>query len=123
MIVLTQTESKQPHGKLDGILSMTGITVITGGPHDLTASLRHPVEPDHPECQHLAADAARRAHAARKTVQSDMMASTDLPELLFGAARTFATTHRQDAYVPPQAPAPARRKAPATPRPKRRARR
>jgi 2-keto-3-deoxy-L-rhamnonate aldolase RhmA len=131
MLVLAQIESKQAHDNLDGILSVPGLTGITGGPHDLAASLGHPGEPDHPECQRLAADAARRAHAAGKTVQSDMMASTGLPELIFGAARTFAAAHRQDAYAPPQAPAPARRKAPAparrkapaTPRPTRRARR
>ena len=123
MLALAQIESKQAHDNLDGILSVPGLTGITGGPHDLAASLGHPGEPDHPECQRLAADAARRAHAAGKTVQSDMMASTGLPELIFGAARTFAAAHRQDAYAPPQAPAPARRKAPATPRPTRRARR
>ena len=113
MIVLAQIESKQAHDNLDGILSVPGLTGITGGPHDLAASLGHPGEPDHPECQRLAAEAAR-AHAAVKTVQSDMMASTGLPELILGAARTFAAAHRQDAYVPPQAPAPARKKAPAT---------
>jgi 4-hydroxy-2-oxoheptanedioate aldolase len=131
MLVLAQIESKQAHDNLDGILSVPGLTGITGGPHDLAASLGHPGEPDHPECQRLAADAARRAHAAGKTVQSDMMASTGLPELIFSAARTFAAAHRQDAYAPPQAPAPARRKAPAparrkapaTPRPTRRAQR
>ena len=114
MIVLAQIESKQAHDNLDGILSVPGLTGITGGPHDLAASLGHPGEPDHPECQRLAAEAARGAHAVRKTVQSDMMASTGLPELILGAARTFAAAHRQDAYVPPQAPAPARKKAPAT---------
>jgi len=123
MIVLAQIESKQAHDNLDGILSVPGLTGITGGPHDLAASLGHPGEPDHPECQRLAAEAARLAHAARKTVQSDMMSSTGLPELLFSAARTFAAAHRQDAYVPPQAPAPARTKAPATRRTTRRAQR
>ena len=58
----------------------------------------------------------RRQSGARrgKTVQSDMVASTGLPELIFGEARTFAAAHRQDAYVPPQAPGRARTKAPAT---------
>src|SRR5262245_38582606 len=113
MIVLAQIESKQAHDNLDGILAVPGLTGITGGPHDLAASLGHPGEPDHPECQRLAVEAARRAHAAGKMVQSDMMASTGLPELIFSAARTFAAAHRQDAYEPLQAPAPARRKAPA----------
>src|SRR5215510_6084350 len=115
MIVLAQIESKQAHDNLDGILSVPGLTGITGGPHDLAASLGHPGEPDHPECQRLAAEAAQRAHAAGKTVQNDMMASTGLPELIFGAARTFATAHKQDAYVLPQAAA---RKVAAATRPK-----
>jgi 2-keto-3-deoxy-L-rhamnonate aldolase RhmA len=123
MIVLAQIESTQAHANLEGILSVPGLTGITGGPHDLAASLGHPGEPDHPECQRFTADAARRAHAAGKTVQSEMVASTGLPELIFGAARTFAAEHRQDAYVPPQAPGRARTKAPATRGTTRRARR
>jgi 2-keto-3-deoxy-L-rhamnonate aldolase RhmA len=123
MIVLAQIESTHAHANLEGILSVPGLTGITGGPHDLAASLGHPGEPDHPECQRLTADAARRAHAAGKTVQSEMVASTGLSELIFGAARTFAAAHRQDAYVPPQVPGRARTKAPATRGTTRRARR
>src|SRR5439155_2028299 len=118
MLVLAQIETKQAHDNLDGILSVPGLTGITGGPHDLAASLGHPGEPDHPECQRLAADAARRARTVGKTIQSDMVASTGLPELIFSAARAFATEPRQDAYVPPQAPALARAKAPAPTRTK-----
>jgi 4-hydroxy-2-oxoheptanedioate aldolase len=113
MLVLAQIESKQAHDNLEGILAVRGLTGIAGGPHDLAASLGHPGEPDHPDCQRLAAEAAQRAHAAGKVVQSDLMVSTGLPELIFGAARTFAGAHRQDAYVSPQAPAAARKKAPA----------
>ncbi len=123
MIVLAQIETKQAHDNLDGILSVPGLTGITGGPHDLAASLGHPGEPDHPECQRLTADAARRARTVGKTIQSDMVASTGLPELIFSAARAFATEHRQDAYVPPQAPAPTRAKTPAKRGAPRRARR
>jgi 4-hydroxy-2-oxoheptanedioate aldolase len=113
MIVLAQIESKQAHDNLDGILAVPGLTGITGGPHDLAASLGHPGEPEHPECQRLAAAAARLAHGASKTVQSDMMAGTGLPELILGAARTFAAEHRGDTYAPPRAATPARKKATA----------
>jgi len=113
MIVLAQIESKTAHDHLDGILSVPGLTGITGGPHDLAASLGHPGEPDHPECQRLTAEAARRARAAGKPVSSDMVVSLGLPELILGAARTFATEHRHDAYVPPQAATPVRKKTPA----------
>lgn len=105
MLVLAQIESKKGHENLAGILAVPGLTGITGGPNDLAASLGYPGEPDHPECQRLAADAAQQAHAAGKVVQSDLMVSTGLPELLLGAARAFVTAHRQDAYAPPQFPA------------------
>ena len=114
MIVLAQIESKKAHDNLAGILSVPGLTGITGGPHDLAASLGHPGEPDHPECQRLA-EMPRAGHTPLgKTVNSDMVASTGLPELIFGAARTFAVEHRHDAYAPPQAAAPARKKAAAS---------
>ena len=45
MLVLAQIESKQAHDNLASILSVPGLTGITGGPHDLAASLGHPGEP------------------------------------------------------------------------------
>jgi 4-hydroxy-2-oxoheptanedioate aldolase len=123
MIVIAQIESKKAHDNLAGILSVPGLTGITGGPHDLAASLGYPGEPDHPECQRLAEEAARRARAAGKTVSGDMIVSIGLPELILGVARKFATEHRNDAYVMPQAAAPGRKKAPATRKAARKARR
>jgi 4-hydroxy-2-oxoheptanedioate aldolase len=126
MIVLAQIESVKAHDNLDGILSVSGLTGITGGPHDLAASLGHPGEPEHPECQRLTEDAAHRARAAGKTVSSDMTANIGLPELILGAARRFAAEHRHDAYVASQAATPGskktakgRQKAPATRRARR----
>src|SRR5262249_46641810 len=84
MMVLAQIESKQACDNLRGILAVPGLTGITGGPHDLAASLGHPGEPEHPECQRLTAEAARQARASGKTVSSDMVVGTGLPELIFG---------------------------------------
>jgi 2-keto-3-deoxy-L-rhamnonate aldolase RhmA len=123
MIVIAQIESKKAHDNLTGILSVPGLTGITGGPHDLAASLGHPGEPEHPECQRLTEEAAHRARTAGKTVQSDMMVSTGLPELILGAARQFAAAHRNDPYVVTQGAAPGRKKAPATRKTVRKARR
>jgi 2-keto-3-deoxy-L-rhamnonate aldolase RhmA len=123
MLVLAQIESKKAHANLERILSVPGLTGITGGPHDLAASLGHPGEPEHPECQRLAAAAAQQAHVAGKLVSSDLMVSTGLPELILGAARKFAAEHRNDAYVPPQAATPGRKKAPAARKTTRRTRR
>jgi 4-hydroxy-2-oxoheptanedioate aldolase len=126
MIVLAQIESTKAHDNLDSILSVSGLTGITGGPHDLAASLGHPGEPEHPECQRLTEEAARRARAAGKTVSSDMTANIGLPELILGAARAFAAEHRHDAYVASRAAmsggkkaAKGRKKAPATRRARR----
>lgn len=113
MLVFAQVESKTAYDNLDGILSVPGLTGITGGPHDLAASLGHPGEPEHAECQRLTADAARRAHAAGKMTSSDMVVGTGLPELILSAARTFAEAHKNEAYVRPKAAAPTPKKAPA----------
>ena len=112
MIVTAQIESKKAYDNLDGIISVTGLTGTTGGPHDFAASLGHPGEPDHPERQRLTADAERRARAAGKTAGGDMSTGTGLQELILGAARKYAEGHRDEKYAPPKA---ARRpsKAPA----------
>jgi hypothetical protein len=108
MIVIAQIESKQAHDN---------------GPHDLAASPGYPGEAEHPECQRLTEEAARRVRATGKAVNSDMVVSTGLPELIPGAACKFAAEHRNDAYIPPQTAAAVRQKAPATRATTRRARR
>ena len=111
---VAEIESKQAHDNLAGMLSVPGLTGITGGPHDLAASLGTPGTS--PTTLNASAWPLRQRVGRTppgNTVQSDMMASTGLPELLFVAARAFVAAHRQDTYVPPQAPTPARKKAPA----------
>jgi 2-keto-3-deoxy-L-rhamnonate aldolase RhmA len=94
MIVEAQIESKTAYDNLDAILSVPGLTAITGGPHDFAASLGHPGEPDHPERQRLTADAERRARAAGKQVASDMTVTMALQALILGAGREFVAQHR-----------------------------
>ncbi len=101
MIVTAQIESKKAYDNLDGILSVKGLTGITGGPHDFSASLGHPGEPDHPERQRLTADADRRAGLVGKTSGGDMSTGTGLQELLLGAARKYAAAHKGEKYVAP----------------------
>jgi hypothetical protein len=79
------------------MLAVPRLMGIAGGPHDLAAFLGHLGEPDHPDCQRWAASAAQRAHATGKVVWSDVMVCTELPKLIFGAARSFTVVHRQDA--------------------------
>mgnify|MGYP001598139603 FL=1 len=101
MIVTAQIESKKAYDNLDGILSVKGLTGITGGPHDFAASLGHPGEPDHPERQRLTADAERRARLAGKDAGGDRASGTGMQELLLGAARAFAAEHRNDKATAP----------------------
>jgi 4-hydroxy-2-oxoheptanedioate aldolase len=105
MIVTAQVESKKAYDNLDGILSVRGLTGITGGPHDFAASLGHPGEPDHPLRQKLTADAERRARLAGKDSGGDRSAGTGLQELILGAAREFAEKHRNDRCTAPSAKA------------------
>jgi 2-keto-3-deoxy-L-rhamnonate aldolase RhmA len=103
MVVVAQVESKKSYDNLDGILSVKGLTGITGGPHDFAASLGHPGEPDHPERKRLTEDADRRARLAGKTAGGDMGNGTGLQELILGAARKYAEAHRGEKYVAPSA--------------------
>jgi 4-hydroxy-2-oxoheptanedioate aldolase len=94
MIVDAQIESKTAYDNLDAILSVPGLTAITGGPNDFAASIGHPGEPDHPERQRLTADAEKRARAAGKHVASDMTVTLALQGLLLEAGREFVTKHK-----------------------------
>ena len=94
MIVEAQIESKTAYDNLDAILSVPGLTAITGGPNDFAASLGHPGEPDHPERQRLTADAERRARAAGKKVASDMTVTMALQGLILEAGRDFVARHK-----------------------------
>ena len=105
MIVTAQIESKKAYDNLDGILSVNGLTGITGGPHDFSASIGHPGEPDHPERQRMTADPDRRARLAGKDAGADRANGTGLPELILGAAREFAAKHKNDKCTAPSAKA------------------
>jgi 2-keto-3-deoxy-L-rhamnonate aldolase RhmA len=94
MIVEAQIESKTAYDNLDAILSVPGLTAITGGPNDFAASLGHPGEPDHPERQRLTADAEKRARAAGKKVASDMTVTLALQGLILEVGREFVTKHK-----------------------------
>ena len=94
MIVDAQIESKTAYDNLDAILSVPGLTAITGGPNDFAASLGHPGEPDHPERQRLTADAEKRARAAGKKVASDMTVTLALQGLILEAGRDFVSKHK-----------------------------
>ena len=89
MIVIAQIESKPAYDNLDEILSVAGLTGITGGPNDFAASLGYPGQPDHPTRVAATEDADWRARAAGKVAGGDLGNTTGLAELMLGAGREF----------------------------------
>lgn len=96
MIVVAQIESKQAWDNLDGILAVKGLTGVTGGPHDFSASLGFPGQPDHPDRIAATLDVEKRARAAGKTAGGDMSTGTGAAELMMSVAREFVDKHRGD---------------------------
>ena len=93
MLAVAQIESKKAWENLDGILSVRGLTGITGGPHDFSASLGYPGEPDHPERVAATLDAERRARAAGKTAGDDNSLTLSIGDLMLETARKFVQKH------------------------------
>jgi 2-keto-3-deoxy-L-rhamnonate aldolase RhmA len=96
MIVGAQIESRLGWENLDAILSVPGLTAVTGGPNDFAASLGHPGEPNHPERVAATADIERRARAAGKQVAGDLAATLGIHELMLTTARDFVARHKDD---------------------------
>ncbi|MQG87628.1 MAG: hypothetical protein FI699_02000 [SAR202 cluster bacterium] len=96
MLVVAQIEDKKAWDNLDDILSVTGLTGVTGGPHDFAQSLGHPGEPDHPDRIAATLDIEKRARAAGKTAGSDLTTGTGAAELMLGEARAFVASHKND---------------------------
>ncbi len=96
MIVVAQIESKQAWDNLDDILAVEGLTGVTGGPHDFSASLGLPGQPDHPDRVAATLDVDKRARAAGKTAGGDMSTGTGAAELMMSVAREFVDKHKND---------------------------
>ncbi|MEX0762064.1 MAG: aldolase/citrate lyase family protein [Dehalococcoidia bacterium] len=97
MIVVAQIESKKAWDNLDDILNVKGLTGVTGGPHDFSASLGHPGEPNHSDRVAATEEVDRRARAAGKTAGGDMSTGTGIQEMMLGYAREFVAKHKNDA--------------------------
>jgi 2-keto-3-deoxy-L-rhamnonate aldolase RhmA len=97
MIVSAQIESETAYKNLDDILAVKGLSGIVGGPHDFSASLGFPGQPDHPERVKRTEDAEARAKAAGK---SDGRAITlGIQDLMMGHVRAFAEEHSVIPYT------------------------
>lgn len=98
MLVWAQIESKKASDNLEEILAVPGLTGITGGPHDLAASLGHPGEPDHPDRKRVTEDAEARARQAGKLVAGDLSVGTGIQEMMLGQAARFVADHSSLPY-------------------------
>ena len=81
---------------MDGILAVTGLTGITGGPHDLAASLGYAGQPEHQERISITTDTEKRARSAGKHVAADDTVGIGITELMLGAAREVVDKHKND---------------------------
>lgn len=96
MIVIAQIEDKKAWNDLDDILAVPGLTGVTGGPHDFSASLGKPGQPDHPDRVAATLDIEKRAREAGKIAAGDLTTGTGVAELMLGEARAFVAAHKND---------------------------
>ena len=74
---------------MDEILSVEGLSGITGGPNDLAASMGIPGEPDNPKRQKLTSDIESLAREKNKIVQDDIIRTLAIQELMIESGRKF----------------------------------
>tara|TARA_B100001094_G_C18186254_1_gene803978 strand:+ start:808 stop:1542 length:735 start_codon:yes stop_codon:yes gene_type:complete len=89
MLVIAQIESVPGWDNLEEILSVEGLTGITGGPNDLAASMGIPGEPDNPKRQQLTSEIESKARKNNKIVQDDIMRTLSIQELMIESGRKF----------------------------------
>ena len=89
MLVIAQIESVPGWDNLEEILSVEGLSGITGGPNDLAASMGIPGEPDNPKSQKLTSDIENKARGKNKLVQDDIMRTLSIQELMIDSGRKF----------------------------------
>ena len=89
MLVIAQIESVPGWDNLEEILSVEGLTGITGGPNFLAASMGIPGEPDNPKRQQLTSEIESKARKNNKIVQDDIMRTLSIQELMIDSGRKF----------------------------------
>ena len=89
MLVIAQIESVPGWDNLEEILSVEGLSGITGGPNDLAASMGIPGEPDNPKRKELTSNIESMARSKNKIVQDDIMNTLAIQELMIEGGRKF----------------------------------
>jgi 2-keto-3-deoxy-L-rhamnonate aldolase RhmA len=98
MLVFGQIESKTGWENLEEILTVPGLTGVTAGPNDFTASLGHPGEPDHPESLAAWQDVVSKTRASGKHLASDFSVTLGIGDLMFENARAFVNSNRNHPF-------------------------
>jgi 2-keto-3-deoxy-L-rhamnonate aldolase RhmA len=91
MLVMGQLETTKAFENLDAILEVKGIDAFAWGPNDLAQSMGLPGQPQHPDVLAAQRQVADRIHAAGGKLNSDMMVTINLTELIVNGARQFLT--------------------------------
>jgi 4-hydroxy-2-oxoheptanedioate aldolase len=89
MLVMGQLETTKAFENLDAILEVQGIDAFAWGPNDLAQSMGLPGQPQHPDVLAAQRQVADRIHAAGRKLNSDIMVTLNLPELIVHGARQF----------------------------------
>jgi 4-hydroxy-2-oxoheptanedioate aldolase len=89
MLVMGQLETTTAFENLDAILEIQGIDAFAWGPNDLAQSMGLPGQPQHPDVLAAQRQVAERIHAAGGKLNSDLMVTINLPELIVNGARQF----------------------------------
>jgi 2-keto-3-deoxy-L-rhamnonate aldolase RhmA len=87
MLVCALLEDVAVLENLDSILAVTGIDLFGIGPNDFAQSLGYPGQLDHPEVVKATQDITRRIRQAGRKMQSDVMESTWVSDMLLDAGR------------------------------------
>ena len=89
MLVIAQIESKDASENIDGILSVKGLSGITGGPNDFAASLGFPGEPDNKIRIEHTKKVEEKARKTGKVVYDDICNKLSIMDLMLKNARNF----------------------------------
>lgn len=89
MLVIAQMESVPAWENINEILSVEGLSGITGGPNDLAASMGIPGDPDNPKRVKLTSDINDTARGSNKLVADDIQRVLSIRDLMLVNGRAF----------------------------------
>ncbi len=89
LLLLIQFETAEAIENVDSILKVDGVDLYTYGPNDLAQSMGFPGQPGHPKVVEAMRRTTDRVHAAGKKMESDVMVSMLIPNVIMDAAKAL----------------------------------